>query len=155
MSANITNLSNTNSYDFRVSARNLIGQGEWSSIISATPGSPAQVLIQNFTDLTAPSVTTAVRITNEGTTEYEYQYTWCVTDSHSNLCGGGDDIFASTAAKLIQPGENFDTVLNSSGLNPGNYWFHLNVQFGSDSSQASQSFTVVAETSTNPGGGGG
>ncbi|MEI6712065.1 MAG: hypothetical protein WCK88_08155 [bacterium] len=56
---------------------------------------------------------------------------------------------------MIQPGENFDTVLNSNGLTPGNYWFHLNVQFGSDSSQASQSFTVVAETPVNPGGGGG
>lgn len=82
--------------------------------MTATPGSPAQVLIQSFSDLTAPNISTAIRITNEGSGEYEYQYSWCVTSSQSNLCGGGDDIFGSTAAKLIQPGENFDTVLNSN-----------------------------------------
>lgn len=50
-----------------------------------------------------PTITTAIRITNEGDTAYEYQYTWCVTDSALNLCGGGNDVFSSTAAKLIQP----------------------------------------------------
>jgi hypothetical protein len=84
-----------------------------------------------------------VRITNEGITPYEYQYTWCITDSETNICGGGDDIFNSTAAKLIQPGENFDTILNSTIVTSGNYWFHLDVRFGSDSSQATQSFTAT------------
>ncbi len=139
----ITNILNNNSYDFRVSARNVVGQGIASSQISATPGSPAQVLVQNFSDLTAPNISTATRITNEGTTAYEYQYTWCITDSEINVCGGGNDIFNSTAAKLIQPGENFDTVLNSTIVTAGNYWFHLDVQFGSDSSQAIQSFTAT------------
>ncbi len=64
-SIEIINLANNNSYDFRVSARNVIGQGIASSQISATPGSPAQVLIQNFSDLTAPNIATAIRITNE------------------------------------------------------------------------------------------
>jgi hypothetical protein len=97
-----------------------------------------------MSDTTAPSISTNVRITNEGSTAYEYQYTWCITDSEVNVCGGGDDIFNSTAAKLIQPGENFDTVLNSTIVTAGNYWFHLDVQFGSDSSQAMQSFIATA-----------
>jgi len=73
------------------------------------------------------------------------------------MCGGGDDEFTSTAAKLIQPGENFDTTLNSTVASVGNYWFHLNVQFGSDSSQATQSFTATTDTGpvTPPSGGGG
>lgn len=87
-----------------------------------------------------------MRITNEGAIAYEYQYTWCVTDSSSNKCGGGDDIFSSTAAKLIQPGENFDTTLNSTISGAGNYWFHVYVAFGSDFSEASQSFTATTES---------
>jgi hypothetical protein len=96
-----------------------------------------------------------VRIVNEGSTAYEYQYTWCITNSDTNLCGGGDDVFSSTAAKLIQPGENFDATLNSTVSSAGNYWFHVEVQFGSDSSHASQSFTATTGTIVTPPGGGG
>ncbi len=103
-----------------------------------------------MSDTTAPSISTNIRITNEGTTAYEYQYTWCITDSEINVCGGGNDIFNSTAAKLIQPGENFDTVLNSTIATAGNYWFHLDVQFGSDSSQAIQSFTATEGAVVTP-----
>ncbi len=154
----ITGLANDTSYDFRVSAVNAIGQGPASAVVSGTPGAPAQVLIQSFSDLIIPTIGTGVRITNEGVTAYEYQYTWCVTDSASNLCGGGNDVFSSTAAKLIQPGANFDTTLNSTVSTAGNYYFHINVQFGSDSSEVNQSFTAVAETPPPPpssGGGGG
>ncbi|MFA6417090.1 MAG: fibronectin type III domain-containing protein, partial [Patescibacteria group bacterium] len=153
----VTSLSNDNSYDFRVSAKNIVGRGTASTEVSGTPGSPAQVLIQSFSDLTLPSIATAIRITNDSSTAYEYQYNWCVTNSDTNLCGGGDDIFSSTAAILINPHANFDTTLNSIVSAAGNYWFHLNVQFGSDSSRAMQSFTVVSETVVTPpsGGGGG
>jgi hypothetical protein len=159
-SATLTGLSNDNSYDFRVSAVNAIGQGPPSPVVSATPGPPAQVIVQSFLDLYVPSIGTNVRITNEGLTAYEYNYTWCVTDSDTNLCGGGDDVFDSTAAKWIDPGQNYDTTLNSTVPSPGNYWFHVAVQYGSDSSQASQSFTAVTETTPPPpppppGGGGG
>lgn len=157
-SVTVTSLSNDNSYDFRVSAVNAIGQGSASSNASAMPGSPAQVLIQGFGDLTVPSIVTNVWITNEGSAAYEYQYTWCVTDSDTNLCGGGNDVFSSSAAKLIQAGESWDTSLSSTVSTVGNYWFHLDVQFGSDSSHASQSLTAVAEAVATPpssGGGGG
>jgi hypothetical protein len=156
-SATVTSLANDNSYDFRVYAKNAINTGPASSEVSATPGAPAQVLIQSFSDLITPTISTAVRITNEGSVPYEYQYTWCVTDSVSNACGGGNDVFSSTAAKLIAPGENFDTVLNSTVPTAGNYYFHINVQFGSDSSVAHQSFTATADAPVTPpsGGGGG
>lgn len=66
------------------------------------------------------------------------------------MCGGGDDVFSSTAAKLIQPGEHFDTTLNSTIISAGNYYFHLSVQFGSDSSQANQSFTATQTVAVTP-----
>lgn len=149
--ATVTGLANDNSYDFRVYAVNAIGQGPASVTVEATPGSPAQVLITGFPDLTVPSVVSLVRITNEGSDAYEYQYTWCVTISDANLCGGGDDIFSSSAAKLIQSGENWDTSLPVTVQDAGNYWFHIQVAFGSDSSYASQSFTATSQSSSGGG----
>ncbi len=148
----VSGLSNDNSYDFRVSAVNGIGQGLVSASVTATPGAPAQVIVLSFSDLTVSDIVTAVRITNEGSSTYEYQYTWCVTNAEMNLCGGGNDIFSGTAAKLIQSGENWDTNLTSTVSEDGNYWFHVTVSFGSDSSYASQSFT--AQNASSGGGGG-
>ena len=131
----VTGLSNNVSYDFRVRAVNIIGQSIPSNVATATPGEPAQVLIQSFTGLNVPKIYTAVRITNEGTSQYEYQYTWCVTDSDTNLCGSGDgpDIFSSTAAKLVASHENYDFTATSTVPIPGNYWFHIQVLYGSQS----------------------
>jgi hypothetical protein len=140
----VTGLSNNTSYDFRVRAVNIIGQSLPSNSVSATPGEPAQVFIQSFPDLTNPSIGTAIRITNEGLVAYEYQYTWCITDAIGNLCGGGNDIFSASAAKLIQPSENWDTTLNSTVPTPGDYYFHISVTYGSEVSSAYQSFTAVA-----------
>jgi hypothetical protein len=113
------------------------------------------VLIQSFSGLIIPTIGTVIRITNEGSSAYEYQYTWCVTDSALNLCGGGNDVFSSTAAKLIQPLENFDTTLSSTVSTAGSYYFHVDVLFGSDSSTANQSFTAVTDSTPPPTGGGG
>ncbi len=153
--AEVIHLTNDTSYDFRVSAVNVIGEGAPSAMVTATPGAPAQVLISSMSDLTTPTITSLARITNEGTTAYEYQYTWCVTNSDVNLCGGGDDVFTSSAAKLIQPSENWDTTLPATVSVVGNYWFHLQVSFGSDTSYARQSFTAVRQSGGGGGGGGG
>ncbi len=153
--ASLTGLTNDTSYDFRVSAVNGVGQGPASTEVSATPGVPAQVLITSLSDLTVPSITAETRITNEGGEAYEYQYTWCVTNAEANLCGGGDDIFTAMGAKLIQPGENWDTSLTATVGSTGNYWFHLAVAFGSDSSYARQSFTAATAPSSGGGSGGG
>lgn len=154
--ASVISLSNDVSYDFRVYAINTIGDGPPSQIVSATPGSPAQVRILGFADITTPNITSSVQITNEGLDEYEYTYTWCITDSDTNLCGGGNDVFNSTAARLILPGSDYFTDLSSTVNVSGNYWFHLEVQYGSDLSHASQSFSASTEiptTSSRSGGG--
>ncbi|MCX6720204.1 MAG: fibronectin type III domain-containing protein [Candidatus Staskawiczbacteria bacterium] len=142
--ATVTGLTNDTSYDFRVRAKNIVGPGEASSPVSATPGEPAQVRIMGFPDLTATTISTDIIITNEGDTWYEYQYTWCITDSADNLCGGNDDIFSAQNAKRIESHQDFSTTLNSTVLTPGNYWFHVGVTYGSHTSTSYQSITVVA-----------
>jgi titin len=142
--ANVIGLSNGTSYDFRVSAKNIIGTSTVSDSVSATPGEPAQVFIQGFPDLTNSSIGTNIRITNEGLVEYEYQYTWCVTDAVDNLCGGGNDVFGASNAKLIDSHENYDFTATSTVLTPGEYYFHISVLYGSQSSYAFSSFTAVA-----------
>lgn len=151
----VTGLANDTAYDFRVSAVNGVGQGAPSSFVSATPGSPAQVLLSGFSDTSIPTIVAQARITNEGSGPYEYQYTWCVTTSDSNTCGGGDDVFTAMAAKLIQSGEDWDTVLSATVPSTGSYWFHLEVSFGSDTSHAAQSFVATQESRSSSGGGGG
>jgi len=149
----VIGLSNRVSYDFRVIAVNAIGQSSPSDITTATPGERAQVIIQNFSDVTVPNIETNIRITNEGTSDYEYQYTWCLTSSAENLCGGGDDLFSATAARLIEHTKNYDTSLTSTMLVPGDYYFHIKVFYGSESSRADQSFTAFAtypDTPTSP-----
>lgn len=152
-STTVSGLTNDTSYDFRVSAVNVIGQGAPATYVSGTPGAPAQVLVVGVSDVSVPTIIGDVRITNEGVTAYEYQYSWCVTNSDANLCGGGDDLFNATGAKLIQPGENWDIALPATVSSIGNFWFHVQVQFGSDTSYAYQSFTAVEAPSSGGGGG--
>lgn len=147
----VDSLTNDISYDFRVSAVNAIGQGSSATAVSATPGAPAQVSIVSVSDVSIPGIIAGVRIMNEGVTAYEYQYSWCVTNSEVNLCGGGDDVFNSSASRLIQPGEEWATNLNATVSVAGNYWFHLEAEFGSDTSNASQSFTAVSVSESSGG----
>jgi hypothetical protein len=142
--ATVTGLSDRTSYDFRVSAVNAIGQSSPSAPVTAIPGEPAQVLIQSFSNLNVPNIGTAVRITNEGSVDYEYEYTWCITASAGVPCSSGTDVFSATAAKLIKAGTNFDTILTSTVPTPGSYWFTIIADYGSASSTATQSFTAVA-----------
>ncbi len=108
-------------------------------------GAPAQVLINSISDLTVPSIAADITITNEGTAPFEYPYEWCVVSSVNNACGGGDDVYHGSAAKLIAVGENFNTTLSATVPTPGNYYFKLVAYFGTEASAASRSFTAVAD----------
>ncbi len=149
----ISSLGNDNEYDFRVYAQNIIGTGSPSVQVSATPGSPAQVSITGITDLTIPTIVAGASITNEGGVSYAYPYTWCVTDSDVNLCGGGNDLVSESGSTLISSGESKNITLPLSLPTTGNYWFHVSVQFGSDTSYASASFNAVEEPGSSGGGG--
>ena len=55
-------------------------------------GSPAQVFINSITDNVLPAVSANIKITNEGTAQFEYAYEYCLVRSNENQCGGGGDL---------------------------------------------------------------
>jgi len=122
-------------------------------------GSPAQVIINDITDTTIPTVAASVRITNEGTAAFEYTYEYCVVTDVDNECGGNDDVAYGSAAKLIQAGTNFDSTLTLNVAQTGNYYWKMAVWWSNQSSKATKSFTATegtddATAATVSGGGG-
>lgn len=118
-------------------------------------GAPAQVVINSMSDLTVPSISANITITNEGGGAFEYQYEWCVVSSQTNQCGGDDDVYYASAAKLIATGDSFNPTLTATVSTVGDYWFKVVVYYGTEASGASRIFTATTETATPPGGGGG
>ena len=164
--------NNVGSYGYSYITSSTAATGNWESVISATvetgktlPGNhywnvvaagTPQVLITGMNSLTLPNVSANIRITNEGDIPYEYQYIWCVVSNFNNSCGGGDDLFYSSAYKRILPGENFDTTLSAVVGTPGNYYFKVVVPYGvNEKSGAVQSFTAIAGAVNPPSSGGG
>ena len=118
-------------------------------------GAPSQVLISAMDDVSIPSIGANVVITNEGSGPYEYQYEWCVVVSQDNQCGGDNDVYYGSAAKLITPGQNFTPTLTATLLYSGDYWFKVAVYYGSEVSGASRSFSAVTESEIDGGSSGG
>ncbi len=116
-------------------------------------GAPSQVIINSISDLTVDSIAADITISNEGNASYEYQYEWCVVTSQENQCGGDDDVYYGSAAKLVTPGVDFNKVLTATVPETGDYWFKMVNYFGTESSSASRSFTAVTESESSSGGG--
>ena len=163
-------LVTTGVYEYTYTVANNAAQGLWEAIASTevesgktiqtndyfeVAGSPAQVLINSVSSASISSISANVTITNEGLTGYEYQYEWCVVSDVNNECGGGDDEYHATAAKFINPSEDWNTSLSASVTSAGTYYFKLVVYFGTESSGSSRIFTVTAPSSGGGGGGGG
>lgn len=106
-------------------------------------GSPAQVAINSITDTSIPTISASATIQNEGTGAYEYQYEYCVVAEETNQCGGGDDIARATGAKLLTPGETWNTTLSLTVPTAGSYYFKLIVYYGTEKSGASRLFTAT------------
>lgn len=113
-------------------------------------GSPAQVKINGMASVTIPNIAADVTITNEGDSAQEYQYTWCVVANQADSCTGPSVIDAASAAKLLQPGESFDTILALTVPVAGTYWFKLTVGYGSEVSAAHRSFVATAGPAVPP-----
>ena len=168
----MTKLS-TGVYEYTSSVSASATAGLWESIVNVdvggaadiirndywqVTGAPAQVVINSMSDVTVPSIAANTTITNEGGGAYEYQYEWCVVSSQENQCGGDDDVYYASAAKLIAAGDSFNPTLTATVSDTGNYWFKVVVYYGTEASGASRTFTAVeesAETPTSGGGGGG
>lgn len=134
-----------------------LAEGVSSFELQILPGGEpvAQVIVNSIVDDTVPIITANVTISNESTMDYEYSYEWCVVSSEDNECGGGDDIFSSSAAKFIEAGEDWNTNLGATVSTPGNYWFKLIVYWDGGSSGSHITFTAEEEDGDNGGGNGG
>jgi len=165
----MTKLS-TGVYEYTSAISSSATTGLWESVVNVdvggtadiirndywqVTGAPAQVVINSMSDLTVPSIAANVTITNEGGGAYEYQYEWCVVSSQENQCGGDDDVYYASAAKLISAGDSFNPTLTATVPVVGNYWFKVVVYYGTEASGASRTFTATTETTTPSGGGGG
>lgn len=140
------------------SNRVLAQTSDITATVQSLPGAVAQVKINSITDNTIPSITANVVISNESVMDYEYTYEWCVVSEEDNECGGGDDVFAASATKFIEAGEDWNTDLNATVPTPGNYWFKLLVYWDEQSSGSYITFTAEEEEvppSPPPSGGGG
>jgi hypothetical protein len=141
----VIGLTNDTSYDFRVSAVNGIGQGPASTAVTAAPGVPATVQIITMSDTLLPDVGAQVRITNTGSIAYTYSFTWCVTNALLNVCGDDNDVFSSSSVVMVATGESWESILPATLGTSGQYYLHLEVQFGSDISRTSELFTAETE----------
>jgi hypothetical protein len=122
------------------------GQGDMVlSDIWTLSGSAPLVSINQIADTVIPSITAYATITNEGGMAQEYNYTWCVVAAESNQCGGDDDVYTASAAKLLAPDESYALSLDATVPDPGVYWLKLVVNYDSAASGASLQFTAVAE----------
>ncbi|HOZ35764.1 MAG TPA: hypothetical protein PLK55_02170 [archaeon] len=117
-------------------------------------GNPPEVRINSIVDTSIPTITADVIITNEGSASQEYQYEYCIVSDQSNMCGGGDDVDYSSGAKLILPGQTWNTELTLNVPTVGTYWFKIKVYYGVEMSAASKQF-VATTGGTNTGGTGG
>lgn len=153
----------TGIYEYTFNVASSSPAGNWESVVTANmdgvnniikskfwevTGSPAQVIINSMSSITIPNISANVTITNEGNAPYEYQYEWCVVSTQTEQCSNGNNIYYGSAAKLIQPNEDFNTTLTATVPNAGNYWFKLIVHYGNQTSSATRSF--VAGSSTTP-----
>ncbi len=160
-------LSETGIYTYNFTSTTGQIAGVWEAIATTTvkgvttkpsdfwelTGNPPEVKIIAMTDVTVPTITANVLITNEGTTTQEYQYEYCIVFDQTNQCGGNDDIDYSSGAKLISPGQSWTTNLTLLTQNVGTYWFKVKVYYGIEMSAASKMFVAINQD-TNQGGGG-
>ncbi|MCD4760888.1 hypothetical protein K8R42_03250, partial [bacterium] len=170
---NMTELS-TGVYEYTYVVLSDASGGLWESVVSVdlggastlilndyweVEGAPAQVIINSISDVIIPSISANVTISNEGNSDYEYQYEWCVVTSQDNECGGDDDVDYASAAKYLEVDEDWTTELGLTVPNNGDYWFKVVVYYGTETSGASRMFSATGgeeeEEEETPGGGGG
>jgi len=165
-------LSETGTYIYSFTSTTGQIAGIWEAIVTTTvkgittspsdfwelTGNPPEVKIISMIDTTIPTIVADLIITNEGTTSQEYQYEYCIVSDQSNQCGGNDDVDYSSGAKLIHPGQTWNTQLSLNVNTPGTYWFKIRVYYGIEMSASSKQFVATTQTVNPPnvpGGGGG
>ena len=156
----MTKLS-TGVYEYAASINGSSTTGLWETIVNVdvggtvniirndywqVTGAPAQVVINSMSDLSIPSVAADVTITNEGNSAFEYRYEWCVVSAQENECGGNDDVYYGSGAKLIAVGDDYNPTLTATVSSIGDYVFKVVVYYGTEASGASRTFTAVTDS---------
>jgi len=173
--ASMTKDSNgTYSYSYSIGGSSV--GGVWESVVSTVVGgetirsvdywslssSPADVQIIEITDKIIPTITANVRIDNMGASASDFYYVYCIVDSESNLCGGGDDIDSASDTAYINAGSYINLSLTLDEVPAaGTYWFKIKARALAETNWAgsSEQFTAESDAVTPPpppaGGGGG
>jgi hypothetical protein len=60
-------------------------------------------------DTVYPEVIGIFEIENLGSQDYDYQYTWAITESATNTCGGGNDVAGAYDGVIsLAPGATYE-----------------------------------------------
>jgi hypothetical protein len=160
-SETIGGLDNDQNYFFIVIAVNSEGESLPSEEIPVRLGEPGIISADGMEDTVYPDVTGVFSITNLGSQDYDYQYTWAITESATNTCGGGDDVAGSYDGSItLEPGAVFTgypiSSIASENLEdlPGyadfeehgmTLYFHVQVEFGFEIRSDFYEFTLTSD----------
>lgn len=158
----------TGIYSYSYTTSDSSTDGVWEAIVNLTyngvnhypsdyfevESSPAEVRVINITDNTITDLAALVNVTNEGSSGYEYQYRWWVTDDVNGQYGDASMKDYGTGAKYINAGATWQTTIPFTLQEPGIYYFKILVYYGSERSGASKMFHAFAQEAGSGGGGG-
>lgn len=109
------------------------------------------VSINNINVASSPTINANVTITNEGNSDYEYLYSYCIVSDFTQQCGAPGNVAYASGSKLIDVGQSFNPILSLNIAQSGSYWFKVVVSYGALQSGASEIFSaVVPITSAAP-----
>jgi len=151
--ANMT-LVETGIYNYNYTVAASANPGTWTSVVKVTVNGEEQKIydkwyvVSNPTEITIEAVslcgntvTADIRITNEGTTSYEYIYNYWTTDNPFANYEDSDVYDRGQASKLIQPGKTFVTRVYLQRPDTNNvHYVRARVYYG-EYSFATDSFT--------------
>jgi hypothetical protein len=160
-SATISGLDNDQNYDFYVIAVNSEGESLPSEEIPVRLGEPGSISALGMEDTVYPEVIGIFEIENLGSQDYDYQYTWAITESATNTCGGGNDVAGAYDGVIsLAPGATYEgrplsTIVPLKLENLPGYedfedlgmtlFFHVQIEYGFEISSDYYEFTLTSD----------
>jgi len=104
---------------------------------------PIEVKIKGISDNILPTIVAVANFTNNGF-EDEYRYEYCIVSNLEDKCE--NSIYRSSETVFIPSGQSWITDLILNIRNPGEYWFKVNMYYGSEKSTDSIKFEAYEES---------